>query len=200
VLGFFSWFREYIPGFATHARPLTDLTAKRVPTKIPWGEAQQMAFDKLKSLLCKATTDPLYIIDFAKPFNIFVDASDYAVAGILTQTDDNGAERPIAFASRKLNVTQRAWSTIEKESYAALWALQKYRNWIFGAEVTVHSDHNPITYLTEAAPKSAKLMRWALAIQEFNVKFRYKAGKTNVAADCLSRLGPAGDRDLSQPE
>jgi len=97
--------------------------------------------------------------------------------------------------AKKLNETQRGWSTIEKESYALLWALQKYRNWIFKAEITVHSDHNPITYLTEATPKSAKLMRWALAIQEFNVKFKYKAGKTNTAAYCLSRLGPAENRE-----
>ena len=72
-----------------------------------------------------------------------------------------------------------------------MYALQKYRNWIFDAEVVVHSDHNPITYLTEASPKSAKLMRWALAIQEFNVKFQYKAGKHNTAADFLSRMDPA---------
>ena len=87
------------------------------------------------------------------------DASDYAIAGILTQKDENGLNRPIAFASRKLNETQRAWATIEKESYAALWSLQKYRNWIFGADITVHSDHNPLTYVTESAPKSAR--RWA---------------------------------------
>jgi hypothetical protein len=190
ILGFFSWFREYIPDFATHAKPLTDLTAKRVPSKIPWGNAEQKAFDQLKLLLCRATEQPLNIIDMSKPFNLYVDASDYAIAGILTQIDDNGFDRPIAFASRKLNETQKAWATIEKESYAALWSLQKYRNWIFGADITVHSDHNPLTYVTEAAPKSAKLMRWALALQEFNVKFRYRPGRANVAADCLSRLGP----------
>jgi len=72
-----------------------------------------------------------------------------------------------------------------------MYALQKYINWIFDAEVVVHSDHNPITYLTEASPKNAKLMRWALEIQEFNVKFQYKAGKHNTAADFLSRIDPA---------
>ena len=72
---------------------------------------------------------------------------------------------PIAFASTKLNATQSAWSTIKREAYAAWMALQKYRNWIFGSEVTVHSDHNPLLYLTESVPKSAKLMRWALALQ-----------------------------------
>jgi len=193
LLGFFSWFREYIPGFATYAKPLTDLTAKRVPNKIPWGQAQQEAFEKLKELLCQATVNPLNIVDFAKPYNIHVDTSNYMVGAVVSQSDENGGEKPIAFASKKLNSTQQGWSTIEKESYAAMWALQKYRNWIFGAEVVVHSDHNPITYLTEASPKSAKLMRWALAIQEFNVKFQYKAGKHNTAADFLSRMDPAED-------
>ena len=200
VLGFFSWFRDYIPDFATHAKPLTDLTAKRVRSKIPWGEVHQRALDRLKNLLCQATEKPLNVVDFEKPFNLFVDTSDYAIAGILTQTDDKGHEQPIAFASRKLSDTQRAWATVEKEAYAALWSLQKYRDWIFGAAVTVHSDHNPLTYLTESAPKSAKLMRWALALQEFNVKFRYKPGKTNVAADCLSRLGPDCSEDPGRHE
>ena len=54
--------------------------------------------------------------------------------------------------------------------------------------MTVYTDHNPVTYLTETAPKSAKLMRYALALQEYDVIFRYKAGKNNAAADCLSRL------------
>ena len=188
MLGFFSYFREYIENFAGVAKPLTDLTAKQVPADIPWKPIHQHAFDELKRLLCKATTEPLYVIDFSKPFNLFVDASGFSTSAILTQTGPNGTELPIAFSSTKLNATQCAWSTIEREAYAALMALQKYRNWIFGSEVTVHSDHNPLLYLTESVPKSAKLMRWALALQEFSVTFKYRAGRNNVAADCLSRL------------
>ena len=59
---------------------------------------------------------------------------------------------------------------------------------MFGTKITVYSDHNPLTYLTISAPKSAKLMRWALALQEFDLEFRFRSGKTNVAADTLSRL------------
>ena len=33
-------------------------------------------------------------------------------------------------------------------------------------------------------------MHWALALQEFDVSFKYKEGKRNTAADCLSRVGP----------
>ena len=60
-MGFFSWFRECIPDFATYTKPLTDLTTKRVPNKIPWGQAQQKAFEKREDLLCQATVNPLNI-------------------------------------------------------------------------------------------------------------------------------------------
>jgi len=63
------------------------------------------------------------------------------------------------------------------------------REWIFGKPAVVYTDHNPIAYMTDVAPKSAKLMRWALAIQEYDFTFHYKVGTKNIA-DCLSRLGP----------
>lgn len=101
ILGFFSFFRDYIPHFAEIARPLTELTAKRVPNKIPWGESQQLALDKLKELLVEATINPLCIVDMSKPFNIHVDASDYAAGTILTQTMEGQTEKPVAFISCK---------------------------------------------------------------------------------------------------
>jgi len=143
-------------------------------------------------LLYEAVNKPLSIIDMSKQFVIYVDASNFAVGACMTQVSEEG-ERPVAFASCKLNNTQERWATIHKEAYAALWALQKFKHWIFGKNVIVYSDHNPITFLTEAAPKSAKLMRWALAIQEFDVTFRYRKGSTNVVADCLSREVLSGD-------
>jgi len=106
----------------------------------------------------------------------------------MLQSVEGQGNRPIAFASQKLTATQKAWSTIENEAYAAIWALQKFRNWIFGQPTTViYSDHNPLTYIT----KSAKLMRWLLSLQSYNVTFKYKEGRKNVVADCLSRLDSA---------
>ena len=75
LLGFYSWFRDYIRNFSMHAKPLTDLTAKRVHSFIPWGKTHNNALNKLKELLCKATMYRLYIVDYHKPFNIHVDAS-----------------------------------------------------------------------------------------------------------------------------
>jgi len=70
---------------------------------------------------------------------------------------------------------------------AVVWALQKYKEWVFRNKVVVHSDHNPQTFLTASALKSSKLMRWSLALAQFDIEFRYKVGKENVAADALSR-------------
>ena len=191
IMGFFSYFRDYIPNFSALAKPLTDLTAKKVPNQIPWGQAEQMAFEKLKTELCRATDESLAIVDFNKPFFIHVDSSNHTVGGSLTQPDVDQKERPVAFISKKLSKTQQSWSTIEKETFATIWALGQFRSWIFGKPVTLFTDHNPITYLTDSAPKSPKLMRWALAIQQYDVTFCYKAGKANVVADCLSRMDQA---------
>ena len=82
-----------------------------------------MAFDKLKTGLCKATDESLAIVDYNKSYSIHVDASNHTVGGVLTQPDLNQKERPVAFNSRKLSKTQQSWSTIEKETLATIWAL-----------------------------------------------------------------------------
>jgi len=190
ILGFFNYFRDHLMNYAEIVRPLTDLTSKRYQSQIPWGEAQQEAFSKLKKLLKRATQEPLYAVDFNKPFCLFVDASNFSTSAALTQIDDNGKNVPVAFSSTKLTESQKNWSVIEKEAFSVLVALRKYRHWIFGSPsaTTVFCDHNSLNVLAETVPKSAKLVRWALALQQFNINFQYYPGHKNVVADCLSRL------------
>ena len=186
LIGFLSYFRSFIPSFAQTAKVLTDLTRKDVPNRVPWEAVHQRAFEKLRSDLCNAVT--LHTIDFNRDFGLLVDASTCSVGCCLIQWSEDGTEQPVAFASSKLNETQSRWATIEREAFAVIWALQKFRSWVFGRKVVVFSDHNPLAFLTESAPKSAKLARWALALQEYNVDFRYRAAYRNKAADFLSRL------------
>jgi len=61
IMGFFSYFRDYIPNFAELAKPLSDLTSKRIPTNIHWGSEQSKAFEQLKQKLCQATNESLQI-------------------------------------------------------------------------------------------------------------------------------------------
>src|SRR6218665_2082007 len=124
----------------------------------------------------------LYAFYVSEPFNLCCDSSDYAVGAVLTQQDNCGLERPISFISQKLTDTQRRWATIEKEAYAIVWALTKLKDVIIGSKIHIFTDHNPLTYLTESMSKSAKLVRWSLALQTFDVDVKYTKGKLNVVA------------------
>ena len=74
------------------------------------------------------------------------------------QLVEAGVEQPLAFASQKLSGPQTAWATIEREAYAVIWALNRFRDIVYGTKVTVYCDHNPLQYVRECAPKSAKLL------------------------------------------
>jgi len=155
--------------------------------EIPWNESQTQAYEELRQAMC---SPPVMMAPrWGQPFYLQTDACGVAVGCCLGQWDTEGGEHPVAYASQKLTKTQSQWATIEKEAYAVTWALQKYRSVIFGADITVYVDHNPLTFLVESAPKSAKLTRWMLALQEFNIKLEYKRGQTvHQVADCLSRI------------
>jgi len=125
-------------------------------------------FKTLKSDLARTCETRLHTVQLDRPYDLYVDTSWYAIAGILIQTSESGIEYFIAFFSSKLTPTQMAWATVEREAYAVLKTVMRYKRWFYGSKITIHSDHNPLTYLTESAPKSSKLMRWSLALAEFN--------------------------------
>jgi hypothetical protein len=45
IMGLFSHSRDHIPWFSELSKPIIDLTGKRIPSRVPWVEAQQPAFD-----------------------------------------------------------------------------------------------------------------------------------------------------------
>ncbi len=184
VLGMFGFFRSFIPHFAEIAVPLTELTKGKSTKKFELTEKQINAFETLKQELCsdRVLTPP----DYSKPFKIYTDASEYAVGACLTQ-ENNGVDRPIAFASNKFTDVQRNWSVIEKESYAVVFALRKFDKYVFGSKIDLFTDHNPLQYLVLSVPQSAKLTRWALALQRYNITVNHCAGRLNKVADYLSR-------------
>ena len=145
-------------------------------------------FVDLKTRLCQATIEPLQIVDFSKPYVIEVGSSDSTIGAVLLQSVPDQGIKPVAFASQKLTSTQKSWSTIEKRSICCHVGFGKFRGWIFHKPVSLYSDHNSLTFITESATKSSKLMRWALPLQQHDVTFKFKAGRVNVVADCLSTL------------
>jgi hypothetical protein len=181
----FRFYCHLIPRFSEICLPLSDLTCKGKSNNVAFNDVEREAFLQLKQALIHAAC--VYAPDYNKSFIVACDASDRAVAGCLSQMDDSGIERPIAFVSAKLNPTQSRWSTIEKESYACLFALKSFDIYIFGSKVDLITDNNPLVYLARCSPRSPKLERWILGIQRWDINMQHRAGKLNVVPDCLSR-------------
>lgn len=185
ALGLLNYYRDYIPSYSEMVLPLTDLTNRRVPNAIPWNEEAESAFNAVKHALSSLPT--LTVPEVGKEFILTTDASEMALGACLAQETD-GEERPIAFLSKKLTPQQAKWSAIEREAFAVVWALGRLDTWLFGAKVKVVTDHNPLTYLTRSTSSSARLTRWSLALQKYDLQFSHIKGSLNKCADALSRL------------
>jgi hypothetical protein len=112
-----------------------------------------------------------------------------SVRVVLLQYED-GVKKPVASASKKLTKAQVNYSTIEKECFAIIWAVQTFCRFLYGKEYLLETDHQSLVYLTNAKVSNARLMRWVLHVllQPFRFRIVSIKGSENVGADCLSRL------------
>ena len=125
--------------------------------------------------------------DWDQEFEVMCDASDFAMGAVLGQRKEK-LFRAIYYASRTFNEAQENYSTTEKEMLAIVFAYEKFRPYILGSHVIVHTDHAAIKYLMSKRKAKPRLIRWVLLLQEFDLEIMDKKGCDNVIADDLSRV------------
>ena len=95
-----------------------------------------------------------------------VDASDYGPGAALLQpsrresdgTFDEKSLQPVAYSSKSLTATEQRYAQIEKECLAIVEAFNKFDQWLLGkANVTVHTDHQPLQSIFQKDLASALL-------------------------------------------
>jgi len=73
---------------------------------------------------------------------MYVYGGEFSVAAVLTQKDDQQeGEHPIAFFSRTLREYEARYNFVEKQAYAMVKALKKFRHMVTGNKILILVAH-----------------------------------------------------------
>ena len=190
-LGFCSYYRDFIPGFAGVASPIQELVVgKKKGVRLPpfvWPDAARSAFLKLKDLF--ANTPVLSYPNEEDPFILDTDASNDSIGAVLSQVRD-GREVPLAFASNSLSKTQRNYCTTKRELLAVVVYTKKYRHYLYGGNFKLRTDHSSLRWLLNFKEADGMMGRWMSHLSELglsNAQIEHRSGVKHINADCLSR-------------
>ena len=123
--------------------------------------------------------------DYEKPFKLIIDSSDVGTGSVLVQEASDGLDHPVSYFSKKFLKYQKNYSVVEKETLG----LEHFDVYLGSTpfKIKVYTDHNPLTFLKTMKNKNQRLVRWSLALQEYNLEIQHIPGSENVVADALSR-------------
>ncbi|KAJ9539557.1 hypothetical protein OSB04_032290 [Centaurea solstitialis] len=196
-LGHAGFYRRFIRDFSKITKPLCNLL--HVDQAFEFTSECKMAFQKIKNALITA---PIVVApDWSLPFEVMCDASDWAVGAVLGQKREK-IFHPIYYASKTLIDAQINYTTTEKELLAVVFAFDRFRSYLIGTKVIVHTDHSAIKYLVSKADAKPRLIRWVLLLQEFDLEIIDRKGTENQVADHLSRIegkiSSGGDHEIKE--
>eukprot|EP00873_Tetraselmis_striata_P038743 jgi/Tetstr1/459007/TSEL_004475.t1 len=175
------YFCRFLEGFSLVKAPLTALTKKDAPWK--WGAAEQQSFDAIKAMV---SVPVLRHHDWRRPFVLHTDWSRAGVGACLSQVDDNGVEYAVSFASRMNTPVEADLSSYEGEVGAVVWAVQRFRYYLYGNHFQLITDCKAMEWLRTTARLRGKLARWSLILAEYDFSIKHRPRKDNTVPDLLS--------------
>jgi hypothetical protein len=177
--GLASFYRKFIRNFSGINTAMMD-TVKKWHKVFQWTVEAERSFNLLKK---KITEQPVLVLpDFQKTFQVKCDASGYVVGGVLSQDD-----RPVAYFSEKLDDAKLKYSTYDKEFYAIIQALKKWRHYLIPKEFVLYSDNHALHFVSQQEKLNQKHAKWVEYMQNFTFVIKHISGTANKVADALSR-------------
>ena len=197
-LGMINYHRKFIRNLSSILQPLNQL----LQGNQEWSPRCEEAFKKAKDSL--SSSHVLVHYDPSLPVILESDASQYGIRAVIFHRFPNGDERPITYASRSLNSSEKNYSQIE-EGLAIIFGVTKFYMYLFGRKFTLRTDHKPL--LKIFAPDSvtpvlaaARLQRCSLLLSSYHYDIEFKSSAEVASADALSRLPLQYRKDASVEE
>jgi hypothetical protein len=177
-LGMAGYYRRFIKGFSSIARPMTELLKK--DNKFMWTPKCEESFQIIKK---KLTTAPVLTLpDIHQSFVIFCDASRQGLGCVLMQN-----EKVIAYASCLLKPHEQNYPTHDLELAAIVHALKIWRHYLIGNKCHIFTDHKSLKYIFTQPDLNLYQRRWLELIKDYDIEIHYHPGKANVVEDALSQ-------------
>ncbi|KAF8830708.1 hypothetical protein HHX47_DHR2000968 [Lentinula edodes] len=185
-LGFANFYRRFIDNYSGITKVFTKLLRK--DSVWNWTPQCSSAFELLKSAFSEAPVLGHYNPDL--PVVLECDASDLAIAGILSQLDpETGEIHPIAFHARSMISAELNYDIYDKELLAIVDCFKQWRAYCEGSrhQIQVYSDHNNLQYFTTTKQLTARQARWAELLSGYDFVINYRPGRLGAKPDALTR-------------
>ena len=183
-LGIANYFRRLIKNYSKRSAPLRELLAK--DRTFTWTDAQESSFCDIRDTLCSAPV--LGYPDRDKLMRVILDACATGLGYILVNVNADGSETPLFFSGRSTTRAERHFSATELELSALLAAVKAFYSYLANVEFEIVTDHISLTYLKGLRAGPSKLARASAQLAQFRFKVTHLAGKSNSAADSISRM------------
>ena len=183
LLGMFNYLGKFVPNLAAKTQDLRALVKKNA--EFVWEETHTKIFESLKAELKDNMT--LQYFDPQKEIVIECDASQKGLGACLLQDG-----KPVNFSSRSLIDAESRYSNLEREMLAVAWAVNHYRQYVYGRRFKIVSDHSPLQQIIKKDIRAVttRLQRLLLRCQGYDFTIEYKKGVEMHISDCLSRCVP----------
>jgi hypothetical protein len=173
------FYRKFIRNFSEIGAQMMD-TVKKRHKYFKWTQEAKKNFHILKENITKQLI--LVLPYFRKTFQVRCDASAVEIRAFLTQYN-----RPISYLSEKMNDTKRNYSTYDKEFYAIIKALMKWRHYLVRKEFVLKSDNHALQFITKQEKLNQRHAKWIEFMKKFTFVIKHIFVNANKVIDALSR-------------